>query len=125
MELKERDVKDTVSLFEYLKHTKDGYENRVQHDMQVEQINKNGVKLYIEVLKHHCNASDMAHGGFLAGVIDTVTCIVTLANGCVGVSINLNVNFVSPARIGEKITACAQIARMGSKICHATATLTR
>lgn len=67
----------------------------------------------------------MAHGGFIVTLVDNVTGLAAMVHGPWGVSVNINVNFAAPVRLGDKIIANAQLTRMGSSICHLAAKLVR
>ncbi len=71
------------------------------------------------------NPMGVLHGGAAAAIMDDLAGILvfTLNREFGFTSVNLNVDFLSPARLGEVITAEARIIRAGKNIIHLESTI--
>jgi uncharacterized protein (TIGR00369 family) len=69
------------------------------------------------------NPAGMLHGGIHAAILDDIIGMTVAALGLPNlyVSINLNIDFLSPARTGERVIAKSFITRAGKTIVNATA----
>lgn len=70
------------------------------------------------VAERHLRTRGMLHGGVTATLLDTAMgfAAVTVAPpGCHVVTLQMNLNYVRPARRGEKLIASGQIRHRGSK----------
>ncbi|OQV19694.1 putative Acyl-coenzyme A thioesterase 13 [Hypsibius exemplaris] len=80
------------------------------------------VHFEIEILKEHTNGLGGMHGGFVALLVDNITgaAITTLGKSkkpdipfYSGVSVAMNLNYLSPGKLGETIIAKASVEKMG------------
>ena len=67
------------------------------------------------------NPAGIMHGGAIAGIIDEVIGMTTFSLGKQGfyVAINLNIDFLRPGKIGEKLKAVTEVIRDGRTMAHA------
>nr|WP_293842600.1 PaaI family thioesterase [uncultured Arsenicibacter sp.] len=67
------------------------------------------------------NPAGVLHGGAAAAILDDIAgaMVFTLGREYAYTSVNLNVDFLHAARLGEVITATAQAVRTGKNIIHA------
>ncbi|XP_055470502.1 acyl-coenzyme A thioesterase 13 [Psammomys obesus] len=80
----------------------------------------------MKVEEEHTNKIGTLHGGLTATLID---CISTMAlmcteRGAPGVSVDLNITYMSPAKIGEEILITAHILKQGRTLAFASVDLT-
>lgn len=78
------------------------------------------IKVEYEVREEFCNPGRILHGGVSSLMLDDV---IGMANFTMGSeylmsSINLNVDFLSAAKLGEKVQVEARIIRSGSNLNH-------
>ena len=78
-----------------------------------------------QIRKDMGNAAGILHGGVMAAIMDDIigAAVFTLGEDHFFTSINLNVDFLSPGKIGEKIIANAKVVREGKTIMHASCEL--
>ncbi|MEB2778877.1 PaaI family thioesterase [Algoriphagus sp. C2-6-M1] len=67
-----------------------------------------------------CNPAKILHGGVASLMMDDVIGIANFATGSeyLMTSINLNVDFLSTAQIGEKVEVSAKLVRSGANLNH-------
>ena len=72
------------------------------------------------------NPMRILHGGAAAAIIDELigSTVYTLGREYIYTSVNLNVDFLHSARLGEVITAQTRIVRAGKNIVHAECVIT-
>ncbi|QHV94709.1 MULTISPECIES: PaaI family thioesterase [Spirosoma] len=66
------------------------------------------------------NPAGVLHGGAAAGILDDLVgaTVFTLGREYAYTSVNLNIDFLHAARLGESITAIAEVIREGKNIIH-------
>ena len=73
--------------------------------LNLEKIDDNNYKFNLEIKETHLNTGKIAHGGFLATIADTG--MGTAAHQVAGnrrcVTINLNMQFITAAKLGENL----------------------
>lgn len=81
------------------------------------QIIDNKVVTTLKVENCHLNVKNTIHGGVLATMLDNVIgdSIAVVAN-CPVITINLNINYVAPVKIGSTLTATGKIIQQGYRI---------
>ena len=81
----------------------------------------------LEVAEEHQNGVGTLHGGMTATLIDSLTTIALLSreSGQPGVSIDLNVSYLSAASTGELVTITAEALKVGRTMAFTTAELKR
>lgn len=81
---------------------------------------KGNFTVSLEVREELTNPGGIMHGGAIAGLIDEVIGMSTFSLGKSGfyVAMNLNVDFLRPAVLGETITAISSLIKDGRNIAH-------
>lgn len=67
------------------------------------------------------NPAGIMHGGAIAGLIDEVIGMTTFSLGKTGfyVAVNLNIDFLRPGKLGEKLRVVSEVIRDGRTMAHA------
>ncbi|WP_339698536.1 PaaI family thioesterase [Algoriphagus aquimarinus] len=91
------------------------------------EIEKGFIRVSYTVSPEMCNPARILHGGVASLMMDDV---IGMANFVAGseylmTSINLNVDFLSSAQIGEKVEVAAKLVRSGSNLNHWDAVITK
>src|SRR5690606_8872224 len=91
------------------------------------EIENGFIKVSYTVTPEMCNPARILHGGVASLMIDDV---IGMGNYAVGseylmTSINLNVDFLSAAQIGEKLDVSAKLVRSGANLNHWDALITK
>ena len=79
--------------------------------LDLKKINDTDYEFAVEVKEIHLNTGQIAHGGFLSTIADTGmgTAAHQVADNQRCVTINLNVKFITAAKLGEKLTGYVKI----------------
>ncbi len=80
------------------------------------------VILGLRLAKPHTNARGLIHGGLIAALADVAmgySCGLAIAAGTTLVTINLSVDYVGTANIGQWLAIESDVIRTGSTICFA------
>lgn len=74
-----------------------------------------------EVREELTNPVGIMHGGAIAGIIDEAIGMTTFSLGKPGfyVAINLNIDFLRPGKLGEKLKVISEVIRDGRTMAHA------
>jgi|SRR5690606_18576930 len=93
---------------------------------RLESIEKGRATLSVEIRKEMCNPFGNIHGGMVALVADEAIgwAVVSLESESYYTSVNLQVDFLYAASLGERIFVDAEIIRQGKKILYAEVTVT-
>jgi uncharacterized protein (TIGR00369 family) len=79
--------------------------------LDLKKINDTDYEFVVEIKEMHLNTGQIAHGGFLSTIADTG--MGTAAHQVAGnqrcVTINLNVKFITAAKLGEKLMGYVKI----------------
>uniref|UniRef100_A0A8C5YN05 Acyl-coenzyme A thioesterase 13 n=1 Tax=Marmota marmota marmota TaxID=9994 RepID=A0A8C5YN05_MARMA len=80
----------------------------------------------MKVEEQHANKMGTLHGGLTATLIDSISTVALLCSerGLPGVSVDMNITYMSPAKIGEEIVITAQILKQGRTLAFASVDLT-
>jgi len=84
------------------------------------------VKVEFEVKEEHTNPFGTLHGGCTASLVDIVTTAAILAkegNTHPGVSVDLTVSYLAPAKIGETVVLDASVIKFGRSMAFTKAEL--
>ncbi|WP_425636717.1 PaaI family thioesterase [Algoriphagus yeomjeoni] len=90
-------------------------------------IDKDQIKVSYTVTPAMCNPARILHGGVASMMLDDVIGMGNFAAGSeyLMTSINLNVDFLSAAQIGEKLDVSAKLVRSGANLNHWEAVITK
>ena len=79
--------------------------------LDLKKINDTDYEFVVEIKEMHLNTGQIAHGGFLSTIADTGmgTAAHQVADNQRCVTINLNVKFITAAKLGEKLTGYVKI----------------
>lgn len=91
-------------------------------DIHLTEIGEQHAVMEVTVADKHLNYLGGAHGGLLATLVDTVCFFPRplLPSGRMATTSNLNVHFLRPASLGERLSARAELLHLGRR----TASLT-
>ncbi|SFU07778.1 uncharacterized domain 1-containing protein [Algoriphagus locisalis] len=91
------------------------------------EIEKGFIKVSYTVSPAMCNPAKILHGGVASLMMDDVIGMANFATGSefLMTSINLNVDFLSSAQIGEKLEVSAKLVRSGANLNHWDAVITK
>ncbi|XP_062952969.1 acyl-coenzyme A thioesterase 13 [Cynocephalus volans] len=80
----------------------------------------------MKVEEQHTNKMGTLHGGFTATLIDNISTLLLLCSerGVTGVSVDMNITYMSPAKLGEDIVITAHILKQGKTLAFASVDLT-
>ncbi|XP_049998694.1 acyl-coenzyme A thioesterase 13 [Alexandromys fortis] len=80
----------------------------------------------MKVEEEHTNKFGTLHGGLTATLIDSISTMALMGTerGLPGVSVDMNVTFMSPAKLGEVVVITAQILKQGKTLAFASVDLT-
>lgn len=88
-------------------------------------VTSSSMKVQFTVQESMTNPMGVLHGGAAAAIMDdTVGALVfSLGREYAYTSVNLNCDFLNPARLGEVVTAEAHIVRAGKNVIHCECTI--
>ena len=82
----------------------------------LEECDNNKVVLKAPIKENSTNNYNIAHGGFIFGLGDHAMGTLAFLQGGKAVTLNANINFISPG-IGEYLIAKAELIKKGKKTC--------
>lgn len=82
------------------------------NNMHIEELKDNYAKMYVDITEDSLNPSNIAHGGLLFGLADSVMGMVARTNGKNVVTINSQIDYLRPGK-GKRITAIAEPLKVG------------
>lgn len=85
------------------------------------EAKEGSLTIEFEVREELTNPAGIMHGGAIAGLIDEVIGMTTFSLGKTGfyVAINLNIDFLRPGKLGEKLRVISEVIRDGRTMAHA------
>nr|XP_019572392.1 PREDICTED: acyl-coenzyme A thioesterase 13 [Rhinolophus sinicus] len=80
----------------------------------------------LKVEEEHTNKMGTLHGGLTATLVDSISTMALLCTerGAPGVSVDMNITYMSPAKLGEDIVITAHILKQGKTLAFASVDLT-
>ncbi|MCS7019816.1 MAG: PaaI family thioesterase [Cytophagales bacterium] len=89
------------------------------------RVEKGEIEAEFIVRKEMTNPVGVLHGGIHAAILDDIVGMTVALHGLSNlyVSVNLSVDFLAPAQIGEKVIARSKVVRAGKTIVNAVAEL--
>jgi acyl-coenzyme A thioesterase 13 len=92
------------------------------------EVRDDGLTIVFDVRDEMCNPFGALHGGIITTMLDELigASVATLA-GYENwfTTLNISIDFLAGAKLGDQVTAAAHIVRKGKNICHIEARLTR
>ena len=81
--------------------------------------------IQLKIDKSIVNINSVLHGGATASLVDLVSTIALFntANKKPGVSVNMNINYLKPARLDETILIEGKVIKSGSKLAYLEANI--
>ncbi|XP_006051255.2 acyl-coenzyme A thioesterase 13 [Bubalus bubalis] len=80
----------------------------------------------MKVEEQHANKIGTLHGGMTATLVDVISSLALLCTerGISGVSVDMNITYISPAKVGEDILITAHVLKEGRSLSFASVDLT-
>ncbi|XP_014707096.1 acyl-coenzyme A thioesterase 13 [Equus asinus] len=80
----------------------------------------------MKVEEEHTNKMGTLHGGLIATLVDSISTVALLLSerGAPGVSVDMNITYMSPAKMGEDILITAHILKQGKTLAFTSVDLT-
>ncbi|KAM3596528.1 uncharacterized protein V6R79_016095 [Siganus canaliculatus] len=102
-----------------------GYD-RVLSKVGVLSASPGKVVCELRVEEEHTNRGGTLHGGLTATLVDVIStlAIMNSERAAPGVSVDMNITYMSAAKIGEDILITAQVLKQGRTLAFATVDLT-
>ncbi len=82
------------------------------NNMHIEELSDNKAKMYVDITEDSLNPSNIAHGGLIFGLADSVMGMAARTNGRNVVTINSNIDYLRPGK-GQRLTAIATPLKVG------------
>ncbi|XP_074061799.1 acyl-coenzyme A thioesterase 13 [Macrotis lagotis] len=102
-----------------------GYD-RVLDKLSILSTSPGKVVCEMKVEEQHTNQKGTLHGGLTATLVDAVSTLALMntERGRTGVSVDMNITYLSPAKIGEEILIAAHVLKQGKTLAFASVDLT-
>ncbi|KAF7245106.1 Acyl-coenzyme A thioesterase 13 [Varanus komodoensis] len=115
------------TLREVVKHFREspGFD-RVLNKMTLVSASPGKVVCEMKVEEEHTNRGGTLHGGLTATLVDVVSTVALMhtERQAPGVSVDMNITYMSAAKIGEEILITAEILKQGRSMAFASVDLT-
>lgn len=100
--------------------------DRVLDKMNLLSASPGKVVCEMKVEEEHTNRGGTLHGGLTATLVDVVStaALMYTEKGSPGVSVDMNITYMSAAKIGEEILITAEILKQGRTLAFASVDLT-
>ncbi|XP_072460076.1 acyl-coenzyme A thioesterase 13 [Notamacropus eugenii] len=100
--------------------------DRVLDKVTILSASSGKVVCEMKVEQEHVNKLGSLHGGLTATLVDAISTLALLntERGLPGVSVDMNITYLSPAKKGEEILIAAQILKQGRTLAFASVDLT-
>lgn len=84
-----------------------------------------GLEVAFTVREEMTNPAEVLHGGIVAAMADEMvgSTVLIFSGGRYHASVNLSVDFLAPARVGETVIARSRVIRQGRRLVNAECTL--
>ncbi|MDI9866694.1 PaaI family thioesterase [Flectobacillus sp. DC10W] len=84
-------------------------------------VHDHGIEIEYQVKEEMVNPARILHGGIAATMLDDIIgmTVFIMGNGVFYSTVNLSVDYLFSARLGETVRVKSKIVRMGKKIAHA------
>ena len=85
----------------------------IKHNrIHFEDLGENYAKMYVDITEDSLNPSNIAHGGLIFGLADSVMGMAARTNGYNVVTISSDINYLKPGK-GKRLTAVANALKVG------------
>ena len=95
--------------------------------MHFEILKDQSVVYHLEMSEKHLATSISAHGGVIASLMDGALGVASLVNvaerGKVVSTVELKLNFLAPAKVGDKLLAKAKVIQAGNRLIYTECTI--
>ncbi|XP_054842005.1 acyl-coenzyme A thioesterase 13 [Eublepharis macularius] len=100
--------------------------DRVLNKITVLSASPRKIVCEMKVEEEHTNRGGTLHGGLTATLVDVVSTAALLhsENPIAGVSVDMNITYMSAAKIGDEILITAEILKQGRSLAFASVDLT-
>uniref|UniRef100_A0AAQ6A2P9 Acyl-coenzyme A thioesterase 13 n=2 Tax=Amphiprion TaxID=80969 RepID=A0AAQ6A2P9_AMPOC len=100
--------------------------DRVLSKVDVLSASPGKVVCEMRVEEEHTNRAGTLHGGMTATLVDVIStlAIMNSERGAPGVSVDMNITYMSAAKMGEDVLITAQVLKQGRTLAFATVDLT-
>ncbi|KAI5130368.1 acyl-coenzyme A thioesterase 13 [Manis pentadactyla] len=80
----------------------------------------------MKVEEEHINKMGTLHGGLTATLVDNISTMALLCTerGAAGVSVDMSISYMSPAKLGEDVMITAHVLKQGKTLAFASVDLT-
>lgn len=102
---------DAISAFLDVESAVEGYVNTM--GLKTEHIEEGKVVMSMLVKQNTVNIYGIIHGGALAGLLDTCMGLTCFTLGKQVVTLDMQVNYIKSAKLGEKLTATSTVLHAG------------
>ncbi|KAM3839678.1 acyl-coenzyme A thioesterase 13 isoform 2-T2 [Vipera latastei] len=94
--------------------------------MKVVSANPGKVVFEMKIEEQHTNKGGTLHGGLTATLVDIVStaALIYTERGAPGVSVDMNITYMSSGKIGEEILITAEVLKQGKTLGFANVNLT-
>ncbi|KAG0375108.1 hypothetical protein BGX24_009530 [Mortierella sp. AD032] len=99
-----------------------GFDTRVLAGLKLISASKGRILCELQVEKQHLNRLGGCHGGLLSTIVDVGGSLAIAAEDmqATGVSTDLNISFVSGAKIGDKLSIDSRCDKIGGTLAYTT-----
>ncbi|AEF93046.1 phenylacetic acid degradation-related protein [Desulfotomaculum nigrificans CO-1-SRB] len=96
-------------------------------DINVIKLNPEGGEAWLTttVNPKHLNPHGTLHGGALSTLADVAMGVAVRTLGITGVTANLNINFLAPGHLGDKVIARGKVVHQGNTLIATECVITR
>ncbi|XP_030644753.1 acyl-coenzyme A thioesterase 13 [Chanos chanos] len=100
--------------------------DRVLRKVELVSASPGKVVCQMKVEEEHTNRGGTLHGGLTATLVDVIstTALLYTERGAPGVSVDMNITYMSAAKLGEDVLITAQVLKQGRTLAFATVDLT-
>ncbi|KAI6646630.1 TIMELESS-interacting protein [Oopsacas minuta] len=100
-------------------HVKTGFSTNLKH-LRITEAQTEFVKGRMTVMESDCNVNGMLHGGQISTIVDVISTFAIILRGRPrGVSVEMNISFLRPARLGEEINIHSYSIKTGRSLATA------
>ncbi|KAG9355498.1 hypothetical protein JZ751_000336 [Albula glossodonta] len=100
--------------------------DRVLSKVNIVSATPGKVVCEMKVEEEHTNRGGTLHGGLTATLVDVIstTALMYTERGAPGVSVDMNITYMSAAKLGEDVLITAHVLKQGRTLAFATVDLT-